>query len=106
MCRMYKILLELQGFNVLGWANNGDEALKIIKTDGLRPDVILLDHRMPIRNGIDTASVLLEEFKSIKIIFVSADTSIKEKVLRLGASYFIEKPFHYDDLVEIINSII
>ncbi len=106
MCRMYKILLEIEGFTVLGWANNGDEALKMLNSEEINPDVILMDHRMPVRNGFDTALNLLKNNKNLKIIFISADNSIKDKALKLGALHFIEKPFHNQDLIKIINNII
>jgi len=63
-----------------------------------KPDVILLDHRMSIKNGIEVMKEILEIDNSAKCIFVSADIHIREEVLKLGAVSFKEKPFSFERL--------
>ncbi len=63
-----------------------------------------MDHRMPIKNGIDTTKKILEMDKNSKIIFTSADNSIKDEALSLGAVAFIKKPFHWEKLIRIIKN--
>ncbi len=93
----------MSGFQVLGIANNGDEAIKMFKSFQKRPDIIILDYRMPIKNGIDALNAILEIDKSSKIIFASADRTIKEKVYLQGAMGFLDKPFTHKKLINILN---
>ena len=68
-----------------------------------KPEVILMDHRMPIKNGIDTSKELLQINDKIKILFTSADSSIKQEALSLGAFSFLDKPFTIDFLINEIK---
>ncbi len=63
-----------------------------------------MDHRIPIKNGIDTTKKILEMDKNSKIIFTSADNCIKDEALSLGAVAFIKKPFHLEKLIRIIKN--
>ena len=50
----------MSGFQVLGIANNGDEAIKMFKNFSKKPDIIILDYRMPIKNGLDALKEILQ----------------------------------------------
>lgn len=94
------------GFQVIGLANNGLEATIKFKSFTEKPDIILMDHRMPIKNGIEATKEILSMGESSKIIFASADTLVKDVALSIGASIFIEKPFEIEDLVEKIEYVL
>ena len=64
-----------------------------------------MDHRMPKKDGLTAAKEILSVNSEIKIIFFSADYTIKEKALALGAKYFLEKPFQLDELTSVIEKI-
>ncbi len=100
--------MTISGFNIVGMANNGEEAIglfkKLLSTNEI-PDVIIMDHRMPIKNGLEATKEILQINKSVKIIFASADESIKEFAFSAGAYSFIEKPFRFSFMVEEINKI-
>ena len=86
-----------------GIAEDGEEAVKMFKSFRIKPKVILMDHRMPEKNGIKTSEEILSLDKKVKIIFVSADSSIKEEALSIGAFSFWEKPFTIEQLIYDIN---
>ena len=65
-----------------------------------------MDHRMPIMNGIDAMIEILHIDESVKIIFVSADTSIKEKTMNMGAKSFLTKPFSIQDIIGMVKQVI
>ncbi|TFG14218.1 MAG: response regulator [Promethearchaeota archaeon] len=100
------MILKTSGFNVIGKANNGDEAVKIYRSNSQNLDVILMDHRMPIKNGIEATKEILELDRKTKIIFTSADKSIKKQALLSGAISFLEKPFSFADLVKEIEKVL
>ena len=104
--RLYEMMLTTYGFKVVDKASNGKEAIEKFMSFSTIPDVILMDHRMPVKNGIDTAIELLKINSHIKILFVSADNSVKERALEIGAVSFIEKPFTVILLQTEINRIV
>lgn len=100
---MYEKMLKISGFNMVITATNGEEAVNMYKSFSVKPDIILMDHRMPIKNGIETSKEILQIDKSSKIIFMSADQTIKESALALGAIAFKEKPFTMKSLIDNIQ---
>ena len=103
---MYKNLLLLFDFNVVGIANNGNEAVSMYKSFSKKPDIILMDYRMPVKNGIEATKEILKINNMAKIIFLSADMTIREEALSLGVASFKEKPIKINRLVESINRVL
>ncbi|MFX1329870.1 MAG: response regulator transcription factor, partial [Promethearchaeota archaeon] len=77
--RLYELLLNMAGFRVLGIANNGEEAIKMFKNFAEKPDIIFLDYRMPIKNRIQALKEILHIDHNSKIVFASADKTIKKE---------------------------
>ncbi len=94
------------GFHIIGIAKNGQEAIDKFKSFSEKPDIILMDHRMPIKSGIDATKEIISLGKKPKIIFASADKTVKEEALSIGAVGFIEKPFDFEELVEKIKEVL
>jgi two-component system chemotaxis response regulator CheY len=103
---LYKELLEAYGFVVVDVAKNGEEAVHKYKNFKMKPDVVIMDHRMPIKSGIEATEEILEFDKNAKIIFASADKTVKEIALSIGALIFEEKPFDNTILIDDINKLI
>ena len=103
--RLYEMMLKTFGFEVCSIASNGKEAIDIYESLPIKPDVILMDHRMPVKNGIDATLEILKNGSRTKVIFTSADNSIKKKALEIGASSFIAKPFNVQQLHEEIKRV-
>lgn len=97
------MILVIKGFRVLGSANNGAKAFEMLKKLNEEPDIILMDHRMPIKNGLEITRELINGNIKSKIIFISADNSIRDEALKVGAKFFIQKPFSQVELIEKIN---
>ena len=68
-----------------------------------KPKVILMDHRMPLKDGIEASKEILQINNSTKIIFVSADASVKEEALSIGVFCFKDKPFTIENLIDSIQ---
>lgn len=99
----YEKILGLKGFEVAGIASNGIEAVSIFKSFLNKPKVVLMDQRMPEMSGIEASKLILQIDNRVKIIFVSADASIEEEAISIGAFFFIEKLFTIDELIDAIN---
>lgn len=104
---LYKDMFESRGHTVFS-AKDGDEALKLIKDMPSKPDAVIMDHRMPGKDGIETTREIRKFDPSIPIIFSSADETVREKAISAGAVSFWTKPFPIsmliDATVDIVNA--
>jgi len=98
-----KKLLEFLGFEVMGIAINGEEAVEMFNSFNYKPDIILMDYRMPVKNGLQATREILQIDPDTKIIISSADTTVREESLALGVVDFLEKPFTSQSLLNCIN---
>ncbi len=101
---LYSRYLKFLGIPIVLKASNGVEAITIFKQSAIKPLLILMDYRMPLKNGIDTTKELLGLDPTIKVIFLSADESIVKEALDLGVFAFLPKPFKFKELEIIIKS--
>ena len=96
-------MLDFYGFSIAGIAEDGEEAVLMFKSFSDKPKVILMDNRMPKKSGIEASKEILQIDNEVKIIFISADISIKEEALFIGAFSFWDKPFKIDNLIDEIK---
>ncbi|KKO53922.1 response regulator [Paenibacillus sp. DMB20] len=80
------------GYYLVGEAANGKEALE--KMDELRPDVVFLDIRMPLMDGLEVLRQLRHDNHPCKVIILSSHNEFEyaREALRLGACDYIHKP--------------
>jgi len=101
---LIKLYLENKGFKALV-ALSGPDGVNLAKEK--RPDLILLDLRMPGMDGFSVMKVLKmdKETEKIPVIILTAhDTKgYREKCLMLGATEYLTKPFSEDDLTKEIE---
>ena len=100
MRTLIKDALTEGGFNVVGEAANGEEAIDLAFE--LQPDIITLDNILPDMIGIDILSVFKEEELPSKVIMISAvgQESVISEGMNLGAIGYIVKPFTSEKLME------
>jgi CheY-like chemotaxis protein len=101
-------ILESEGFDVIT-ADNGRECLELLKKE--KPDMILLDMMMPGITGIDVAEAIRSNPKTrnMKIIFltvVKSNEIRKDRLKKIKALDYIEKPFDNKDLVRRVKKIV
>ena len=99
--------LQIKGFKVID-VPNGEEAFK--KASEIRPDLILMDVRMPKMTGYEACQALKEQesTKDIPVIFLSAKGQEAEisTGLEMGAEDYFLKPFAPDELSQRVNKIL
>ncbi|MHA1193791.1 MAG: response regulator [Promethearchaeota archaeon] len=100
---LYAKMLESIGFKIIGTASNGQEAIELFNKFPQKPDFIIMDHRMPIKNGIEVMEEIRKSDNIPKIIITSADTTIKQEAIRLGAFKFLDKTFRLGTLKQLYN---
>jgi two-component system chemotaxis response regulator CheY len=96
---LYKEILMIYGYEFAGFALNGKEAVKAFDTMNPRPDVIIMDQRLPLMSGIEATEEIIRIDPSAKVLFVSADINSRERALSSGASDFVMKPFRMKDFM-------
>ncbi len=74
-------------------ARDGVEIVQAIADGSIKPDLILMDYRMPRMNGLEAAKEILEIRPGQKIIMVTADDKATEEVAASGFS-LVQKPFY------------
>ncbi len=99
----YKKILTIGGFEVAGIASNGKEAVSMFKSFSKKPKVILMDQRMPEMSGIEASKQILQIDNKVKIIVISADASVKEEAISIGAFLFIDKIITVSKMIGAIN---
>lgn len=84
------------GWQIVGEATNGDEAIELFKQH--RPDVTTLDLVMPVHDGLHALRGIRAIDPQAKVLVISAisQTDVLKEALSLGASDFIVKPFKKD----------
>jgi DNA-binding NarL/FixJ family response regulator len=99
-----EILSSLVDCEVCGEASNGLEAFQ--KSREMRPDLVLLDIRMPGINGLETARLLRIEIPEIKILIMSHHNpaQLLPSILEAGAHSCLDKSRIATDLPETIKS--
>jgi two-component system chemotaxis response regulator CheY len=102
---LYRDILQLRGYKVVGTAFDGEEAVRRYSSTPEKPDVIIMDHRMPVMNGVEATKEIIRTNPEQKIIFVSADVLIERDARDAGAVEFLPKPFRMDDLIEKMQSV-
>ncbi|MFX1277121.1 MAG: response regulator [Promethearchaeota archaeon] len=103
--KIYLEILTTFGYEVIDTAINGEEAVEKFKSFLEKPEIIIMDYRMPLKNGIDATKEILKLDSDSRIIFASADSSIETLALSIGAISFLEKPFDIDNLIDLIQKI-
>jgi len=103
---LYSSVLEIGGHEIVANAHDGDEAVEIFKGMNEHPDVIIMDHRMPNKNGIDATKEILEIKPDMNILFASADLNVEGDALESGARSFLSKPFAIADLLAMVEEMV
>lgn len=90
---------------VVGHAAHGDEALALVAERS--PDVLLLDLRMPVRDGIATLEALRERGSTVPVLVLTTfdDDELVLRALRAGAKGYLLKDVTLDELVGAIRTL-
>jgi two-component system chemotaxis response regulator CheY len=103
MRQMIREIIEPEGYEVVGEATDGVEAVE--QYEKLHPDIVTMDIVMPKRSGIDAVKRLLEQSPGACVVMCSAlgqETLVRE-ALQAGAKDFIVKPFKPDSVLGTLN---
>lgn len=103
--RILRGILEEDGHEILGEAQNGQEGFDMFKS--LKPDLVTLDITMPVMDGIECLKLIKAEDPGAKVIMVTA-AGQKNKMIEAisnGADEFVSKPFDAEDIKDIVKGL-
>lgn len=90
---------------VVGEAENGQQA--VVQVENLRPDVVLMDVRMPVMDGVAATRLIHQQFSNTKVLVLTTfdDDDYVLQAMRSGAQGYLLKDTHSDDLAAAIRAV-
>lgn len=100
-----KLNKHIEGFKVIGTAQTGTQALKLIEE--FMPDVLITDIQMPHMNGIELLEQVHSRFSQVKTVILSgyAEFAYAQKAIQYEVSDYILKPIDPSDLIKVFSKI-
>ena len=97
------LLSTVEGFDVVGQASDGEEAVAAVKK--LKPDVVILDLEMPKMSGVEAARIIKLQFPHTKILILSGFENEKYvvQILKSGAGGYVVKNVGKEELADAIR---
>ena len=88
-------------------ASNGDELISYLKSNNNHPDIIMMDLKMPLINGIEATKIIRKDFPEIKIIALTSydSKSFIANMIDVGAVSYLIKNATPQDLLSTINEV-
>jgi AmiR/NasT family two-component response regulator len=95
-------MLREEGYDIVGEAGDGREAVEL--AEQLRPDLVIMDVKMPRRDGIDAASeIASKRIAPIVVLTAFSQRDLVERARDAGAMAYLVKPFTISDLIPAIE---
>ncbi len=100
-----RMLSDVSDISIVGEANSGEEA--IIQARALKPDVVLMDVRMPGIGGLEATRKLLQHDRSIRVVAVTVcdEEPFPTRLMQAGASGYVTKGAALDEMVTAIRKV-
>jgi DNA-binding NarL/FixJ family response regulator len=103
--RLTTLISEIKGIEWIIRAENASEALEVARN--LKPDVVVLDIRMPDGNGIHVLKQIKQEPQAPIVIMLTAFpyAQYRQKCQEVGADYFFDKTSEFDRVAEVLEQL-
>ncbi len=104
--RGLKALLKLEvDLEIVAEGENGEDAIEKVKT--FQPDVVLMDIRMPIMDGVAATRQICQQFSTTKVLILTtfADEDYVAQALRYGAAGYLLKDTPSEELAQAIRMV-
>jgi response regulator NasT len=97
-----KEMLQEEGYDVVGEAGDGEQAVKL--AEELRPDLVILDVKMPVLDGISAAEqIVAKRIAPVVMLTAFSQRELVERAVEAGAMAYLVKPFAKSDLLPTIE---
>lgn len=101
------LLAREKNMEIIFEASNGDELISFLKNNKNHPDIIIMDLKMPIVNGVEATKIIHEEFPELKIIALTSydSKSFVANMIDVGAVSYLIKNATPQELLTTINEV-
>lgn len=98
-----KDMLQFAGYNVVGEASDGFEAIRVC--DEMKPDLVIMDIKMPLLDGLTASKKIVSDGSASGIILLTAysDRHYINKATEFGALGYLVKPLHEQSLIPTVE---
>lgn len=95
-------ILQDHGFEVVGEAGDGEKAVALVEE--LRPDLVVMDVKMPLLDGISAAEIIgKKNLAPVVLLTAFSQRELVERAAEAGALAYVVKPFTPNDLIPAID---
>lgn len=101
--QLYEQILMNKGYQVIAVASDGDEAISTFRSLDEKPDIIILDFRLPSKNGLEVSNEILAENNRTEILMISGDPTFDRKAIIGRGINFIQKPVQINQILREIS---
>ena len=100
-----RMLADISGLQVIGQADSGEDAIR--KARELKPDVVLMDVKMPGIGGLEATRKLLRSYRDLKVIAVTIceEDPFPTRLLQAGAAGYLTKGAALEEMVQAIRMV-
>lgn len=101
------LLEKEKNIKVIFEASDGSELISFLKESSIHPDIIIMDLKMPILNGVEATKLIRNEFPKIKIIALTSynSKSFVANMISVGAVSYLVKNATPQELLRTINEV-
>lgn len=102
------LVSELENFKTDGVFGNGQEVINALRAGRIHPEIILMDVKMPVMDGIEATTIISKEFPKIHVLALSVEEEEKTIIamLKAGAKGYLNKDIRKELLFKALNEII
>lgn len=104
---VYFLLQREQNIEILFEASNGLELIDYLNSTENHPDIIMMDLKMPMLNGVEATKIIGKDFPNIKVIALTSynTKSFIANMINIGASSYLVKSASPAEMIETVNGV-
>ncbi len=103
--QLYVEVLSKKGYDVIAVAADGAEAVSMYNNLNQKPDIIILDFRLPQKNGFEVSQEILAANSSAEILMISGDPTFDRKAIISRGINIMQKPVEINAIISEISTI-
>lgn len=102
------LLQRQENIEIIFEASNGNEVIDYLKKNDTHPDVILMDLKMPLLNGVEATKLISQDFPDVKIVALTSynTKSFIANMIEIGATSYLVKNSTPEEMITTINEVI